>query len=345
MEVLNSNERILVIQTAFLGDAILTLPMIQKLKELYPNYSIDVLCIPTTEEVFRNSPFVNDVIVYDKKYQQKSIKELFLLIKKIRSKNYFKIYSPHRSFRTSIIVLFSGSENTYGFKNASLSFFYKYRIKYDKNVHEVARNLQLIGIDTSNNNWQIYPMLTINRDIEKKIETNIPIKEKNFIAIAPGSLWATKKYPAEYFEVIVNYLVNRNYFVFFIGGKEDQFICENLQEKFNRDSISFANKLNVIETIALLKKCSALICNDSAPTHMGMTAQIPTLTIYCSTIPNFGFYPYNENSKFVSYDNLKCKPCGIHGHKKCPINTFDCGYLLTPQIVIEKLNLLLNSRK
>lgn len=345
MEVLITKEKVLVIQTAFLGDAILTLPMIQKLKEIYPNFSIDVLCIPSTSEIFCNSPFVDEVIIYDKKNRQKSIKELIKLIKNIRRKKYYRIYSPHRSFRTSLIVWLSKSKETFGFDNASLSFFYSHKIFYDKNIHEVARNLQLIGIDTFANNWRIAPIVKINSDIEKKIKEQIPFENKKFAAIAPGSVWATKRYPMEYYEVVVEYLVNQNYFIFFIGGNDDKTLCESLQNKFLQNSISFASKLSVIETITLLKQCSVLICNDSAPTHMGMAAQIPTLTIYCSTMPEFGFYPYNELSKYVSFDDLRCKPCGIHGHKKCPIKTFDCGYLLAPQTIIEKLKLILNTKK
>ena len=51
----------------------------------------------------------------------------------------------------------------------------------------------------------------------------------------------------------------------------------------------------------------------------------PVLTIYCSTVPEFGFYPYNKKSSYISFNDLNCKPCGIHGYEKCPIKSFDCG--------------------
>ena len=102
-----------------------------------------------------------------------------------------------------------------------------------------------------------------------------------------------------------------------------------------------AGDFSLIYTIELLKNTSLLICNDSAPTHLGMCADIPVLTIYCSTVPQFGFYPYNKKSDFISYDNLFCKPCGIHGFNKCPLDTFDCAKLLLPNLVIEKAEKLL----
>jgi heptosyltransferase-2 len=73
-----------------------------------------------------------------------------------------------------------------------------------------------------------------------------------------------------------------------------------------------------------------------------MCADIPVLMLYCSTVPDFGFYPYNKKSYFLSFDELFCKPCGIHGYIKCPLNTFDCGYKLKPEIVISKMKEMIN---
>ncbi|MCX7797901.1 MAG: glycosyltransferase family 9 protein [Melioribacter sp.] len=343
MEILNTGKKILVIQTAFLGDAILTLPMIQKLKEKYNDSMIDVLCIPATSEIFYHSPYVNEVIVYDKKGKQKSLIHLIKLVRKIRNAKYTKIYSPHRSFRTAIIILFSKVKETYGFDNSSLSFVYKYKVHYNKKKHEVERNLNLIGYDTEKNSWRIFPELIFKNEISQKF--NNIISDKKLAAVAPGSVWKTKIYPKEYYKVIIKFLIDTGYFVLLIGGEQDKDLCQEFYMEFKNSSYSFAGMLSPVETISLLKKTSLLICNDSAPTHMGMAARIPTLTIFCSTVPEFGFYPYNPMSDFISYDNLKCKPCGIHGYKNCPIRTFDCGYLLKPEYIIEKLRVMINRRK
>ena len=92
----------------------------------------------------------------------------------------------------------------------------------------------------------------------------------------------------------------------------------------------------------MMRNCDGLICNDSAPTHMGMCADISVLTLYCSTVPEFGFYPYNEKSTYLSLPDLECKPCGIHGHNECPIASFECGVKLSPDLVIKTLQELIN---
>lgn len=335
--------KILVIQTAFLGDAVLTLPMIQKLKEKYPSAEIDVLCIPQTKELFDHSKSVKEVIPYDKRGDQKSFVSFIRLILLIRRKKYSHIYSPHRSFRSSLIVCLSRAGITVGFDNASISFIYGTRIKYVKEKHEVARNLDLIGFDTNNDNWKILPTV----EIDSSLENNTDRITRNFTgkkiaAIAPGSVWKTKIYPRENYIEVIKYLIKKDYFVVLVGGKDDELLCSGIEKEFLESVKSFAGELSIIESVSLLKKCSILISNDSAPTHLGMIANIPTLTIYCSTIPDFGFAPYNDKSNYVSYDDLSCKPCGIHGKNQCPIQTFDCGYKLLPQMVfssLDKMNL------
>lgn len=325
------------IQTAFLGDAVLTLPMLQELKKQKPSCQIFVLCIPSTKEVFENSQSVSEVIVYDKRGSQRSFISYLNLIAQVRSLNFTVVYSPHRSIRSTIISFFSGAKSTVGFDNAGLAMLYKKQITYDKDMHETARNLHLLGIG-KNDGWRkILPKMEIDSEVICKVSGMIKcFTTKKIIAVAPGSIWKTKIYPKEYYKIIIDKLTFSGFNIVLIGGKEDSALCESLAVN-SENALSLAGKLNIKESVALLKNCTALVCNDSAPTHLAMIADIPVLTIYCSTIAGFGFYPYNKKSRYLSFDDLSCKPCGIHGHNECPIKTFDCAHKLVPELVFEKL--------
>jgi len=339
-------EKILVIQTAFIGDALLTLPMIEKLKENFKNSLIDVVCIPSTEEIFSASPFVNEVLVLDKKKKHKSIYNLLKFAKSIKQKQYTRIYSPHRSLRTSLIVMQSGVRETYGFANSAFFHVYKNLVEYSYAKHEVQRNLDLIGFNYISDNWKIIPKLKLNENSSIKIQTFLAenyLSEK-IIAVAPGSVWETKKYPLEHFVEIISHFTDLDYKIILLGGESDKVLCENIARNFEKNVISAGGKFSLVETIEILKNVKLLLTNDSAPTHLGVCADIPVLTIYCSTIPAFGFFPYNKKSFYISYDDLKCKPCGLHGYEKCPISTFDCGYKLKPNIIINKMKEMLSAR-
>ena len=331
-------ERILFIQTAFPGDAILTLPALKQLKNFFPDSSIDVLCIPATKEIFASSPFVDQAVVIDKRGKHKSLLSSYKFVNQLKQNKYTRIYSSHRSLRTSIIVLLLEVRDTFGFDNSTLMHVYKNLIPYKLEKHEVQRNLDLIGFEYDDKNWRIIPEIkSVEQNVEK---VRLFIKQnelnKGFIAIAPGSVWNTKKYPSDYFEVIIKHFVDNKNNVVLIGGENDKSVCENIASKFNDYVFNAAGNFSIVESIELLKSAKLLLSNDSAPTHMGMCADIKVLTIYCSTIPDFGFYPYNLKSSSISFDDLKCKPCGIHGYEACPINTFECAMKLLPEQIILK---------
>jgi heptosyltransferase-2 len=341
----SEEKKILVIQTAFPGDAILTLPLIQELKKKRPEYLIDILCIPLTAEIFLASPHVNSVFPFDKKDKQKSVFAFTRFIKQLRSNNYGIVYSPHRSLRSALIALNLSAKETYGFENSSLKFAFSHAVKYDPAAHEVKRNLEFMESDYSDDKWKIIPEITVTAESKKKVQIFFSVNKINkFITIAPGSVWETKKYPVEYLKQIINYFISRKYKIVLVGGDKDKFLCDDLRNGNEEVVYNAAGDFSFIETVEILKGTSLLICNDSAPTHLGMCADIPVLTIYCSTTSKFGFYPYNNKSAYISIDNLLCKPCGVHGYDHCPTGTFDCAKLLLPNLVIEKAEkLLLNA--
>jgi len=344
VEVLKEMEKFLIIQTAFIGDAILTLPMIQKLKEKYQEVALDVLAIPSTYEIFSSSPYVHEVIIMDKKGKHKSFNSLLNFIKELKKKNYDRIYSPHRSFRSAFITMKLGVKETSGFSNSSFKHVYKNLIEYQPLHHEVQRNLDLINFDYTNEGWKITPEIKVDSEIKEKINTFCESNKikKDLAVIAPGSIWGTKKYPSVNFEEIISHLVKKDFDVVLIGSEKEKILCDNIVSKFDGKVSSTAGMFSLIEVIEFLKKARILISNDSAPTHFGMCANIPVLTIYCSTIPEFGFYPYNKRSQYISYNNLACKPCGIHGYNECPLNNFACGNNLKPDLVISKIEEMIN---
>ncbi len=339
---MSSDKKILIIQTAFPGDALLTLPFIQELKKKNPDYLIDVLCIPVTAEIFAASPYINESIPLAKRGEQKSFFAFLKFIKSIKSNNFDIVYSPHRSFRSALIALNISAKESYGFDNSTFKFAFKSLVKYDYSAHEIKRNLEFIEGNYDEDKWKIIPEIVVSVESENKINKFLSDSGiKKFIAIAPGSVWATKKYPVEYYKRITSHFSESHYGIILVGGKEDKDICESIKAENNKNVFISAGEFSFIETIELLKYSSLLICNDSAPTHLGMCADIRVLTIYCSTSPQFGFYPYNSKSDYISYDNLFCKPCGIHGYDHCPLGTFDCAKSLLPEMVIKKAERLL----
>ncbi len=335
-------EKILVIQTAFIGDAILTLPMIEKLAQKYPSAVIDVIAIPSTGEIFRNSPFVNEVLIFEKRGKHKSLRGIFRFASELKKRNYSRLFSPHRSFRTSLLVLLSGIGDTSGFNTSSMSFVYKNRIQYRTDFHEVRRLLEIAGFETDADNWKMLPEIKESRETMEKIDSLFTGLGNNIIAMAPGSVWETKKYPAESYIELAKMFIEKGYRVLLLGSSQDEELCCRIAAQCQGGALCLAGKYSLTESVYILKKCRLLISNDSAPTHMSLMARIPVVTLFCSTLPSFGFYPYHSGSIYLSYELLSCKPCGIHGLKKCPLGTFECAFKLAPAFVFEQAKQLLS---
>jgi heptosyltransferase-2 len=341
MEILN--RRILVLQTAFLGDAILSLPFLQELSKKNPDSQIDVITIPGCVEIFAACPAVSNVFVLDKHGAHKSLFTTLAFAKRFSPRNYSALYSLHRSLRSTLFARATGIPETFGFDTSALSFLYRHKIIYHREQHEVQRLLAFLQDETLLASWQVLPDMWLTaKQKEFVAEILSPVnRNKRWIAVAPGSVWQTKRYPELFFKRIIDYFSDGGYEILLLGGKAEADLCETF---CTRDGVyNFAGKVSIVESKLIVEQSALLLTNDSATTHVGMAANAKTLTIYCSTVPSIGFYPYNEGSAWIGKDDLPCKPCGIHGHRACPEKHFKCGLELFPETIICKMENMLAS--
>ncbi|MBS1515713.1 MAG: glycosyltransferase family 9 protein [Bacteroidetes bacterium] len=327
------NKRILIIQTAFLGDVILTLPLVQVLKKHLPDSHIDFLCIPSVKDLFKHNPLINKLIVYDKRGE-----DTFGRIKNEIKGNYDVVISPHRSARSALLAFSTKAKQRITFNKSSLIFLYTNKVKYETGIHEIQRNISLLnplGIDEKE---IIKPELFIG-DEERKVADNLFNEysiSNSAIALAPGSVWFTKRYPKEKFGRLLELLKQTNEKVFLIGGESDRELGDFLiSYSQNENVINTAGKLNVLESAELIRRCRLLITNDSAPLHLANSVGTKVVSLWGATIPQFGFFPYGENDIIIETEGLKCRPCSIHGGDKCPIGTFDCMRSISEEKICE----------
>ncbi|MEZ4691897.1 MAG: glycosyltransferase family 9 protein [Ignavibacteria bacterium] len=264
------------------------------------------------------------------------------MIKKLRRSKYNIVISPHRSFRSTLISYFSGAKKTISFDTSAMSFLYNKKVKYQKEIHEIQRNLGLLkplGIDELN---IIRPELFISSLIKEKIsnyllKNNIQSGEK-FICIAPGSVWYTKRYPKEKFTELCDLLADRNIKIFLTGGSADKHISEYiLKNSVNENIIDATGEFTFKESAELINRAELLLTNDSAPLHLANAVGTRVLAIFGATIPAFGFYPYGKDDKVFEINGLKCRPCSIHGGNECPVKTFECMERINALTIFENI--------
>lgn len=338
-------KRFLVFQTAFLGDVILTLPMIQILHNKFPSAEIDVVTTPKAAEFLHNHPAIKNIIQYDKRGSQKGLSGIFVLASLLRQKNYDVAVVPHRSFRTAMVIALSGIKERIGFSNASGRFFYNHIAEYVKSKHEIERNYSLLssfGITVNHKEYpSLYPSLEDKNTIDRFLFDREILQQGKMIAIAPGSVWNTKRWLIERFTELSKLLANDGFEILIVGGKDDaelgRAIIGSAKHKHIHDA---TGKLSLLQSAELIGRCRTLVTNDSAPLHIGVAMRTPVVAIFGATIPEFGFAPYGENDLVIETKGLDCRPCAIHGGDKCPIGTFVCMKNIKAGVVFEKVKKL-----
>lgn len=317
-------QKILIIQTAFIGDVILATPLIGNLKTQFPIAKIDFLVKNGNQSLLKNDPNLNEVFVFDKK---KKIASILELLKKIRANNYDLVINLHRFASSGILTFLSGAKQKLGFKKNPFSFAYTQSFSHEigNGKHEVDRNLELIKHLVTNLTRQpkLYPSTA---DFEAvKI-----YKSKNYYCLAPASVWFTKQAPKEIWLKLIAKLRAENATIYLLGGPDDWDLCEEIKSKTDSEQlINLAGKLSLMQSAALIKDAKRNFVNDSGPLHLSSAMNAPVSVFFCSTTPLFGFGPLSDDSEIIEVKNLECRPCGLHGHKACPKGNFRCGNELT----------------
>jgi heptosyltransferase-2 len=315
-------KHILVIQTAFIGDAILATSLLETLNVGLPDARIDLLLRKGNEGLFKAHPYVNNVLIWDKRGGK--YRSLFSLLKQIRRTKYDCVINLQRYGATGLLTAFSAAKTTIGFdKNPfSLLFTHRYNHRFEAGIHEIDRNHLLAGPLTNvpMQKPKLYPTASDYQRVKE-------YQEHTYCCIAPTSVWFTKQFPVTQWAKLIGQLPS-SHTIYLLGAPGDVAVANELiglSEKTN--VINLCGKLSFLESAALMEGALLNYVNDSAPMHLCSAVDAPVCAVYCSTVPEFGYGPLSTRSHIAQIEKkLPCRPCGIHGHRSCPEGHFECAH-------------------
>ncbi len=315
-------KKILIIQTAFLGDVVLATPLIEKVNALWPAAEIDFLLRKGNESLLENHPLLRKVIIRNK--AEGKWKSLRKVMREVRRERYDLVINVHRFLSSGLVAGFSRGKHICGFDKNPLSWLYHHKSPHiisesEPGVHEVERNLSLLQHlteDTSGAPMRLYPSEEDFRSV---------VVPGRYVCIAPTSVWFSKQWPAARWVGLIETL-DKNLTVFLLGAPSDRKACEAIAQKANHPQIEVkAGELSLLQSAALMKGAAMNYVNDSAPMHLASSVDAPVTSVFLSTVPRFGFGPRSSRSYTVETpQSLTCRPCGLHGFKECPQGHFRC---------------------
>jgi heptosyltransferase-2 len=326
--------RILVVHTAFIGDIVLMMPMVQIMRKKFPASSIGLVVVPAVADLVRAHPGVSEVIIYDKRGVHRGIGGFLALTRTLRERQYDVAIVPHRSLRSACMVRLARIRRRIGFTTSAGALLFTDRVPYRPGDHEIDRDIQLLEPLLGAVEKRELPVLGVGEEGLSAAERVLASAEQHFpgfirrpvIALAPGSVWNTKRWPAESFAILAGMLARDGLGVLLLGGESDRELCDRVVGLVADGSlvVNAAGQLSLTGSVALLRRCRVVVSNDSAPAHLAMGAGTPVIALFGPTVPAIGFAPVGPHDRVVEVAGLPCRPCQIHGGSECPIGSFEC---------------------
>jgi heptosyltransferase-2 len=308
-------QRVLFIQTAFIGDAILGTAAVSALHD--QGFQVDVLVRKGNEIFYQDQPNVNQVWVWDKKSKWKS---WWSLLKSVRKVKYDEVFLAQRFFTMGAFALLCRANKTNGYKQGWWSIFFDVRIphRWGNNVHEVERLMDLVG-----SNKRFRPSLVVEKHA-------VALPDSPYITISPASVWKTKQAPMTVWQQVLDQHVDKKVLV--MGGPADQVFLKGCLQQWQHPNMEIkAGQYSLLQSGYVMKHALMNYVNDSGPLHLCSATNAPVTAFFCSTIPAFGFGPLSDSAVVIeTHEILDCRPCGMHGHAQCPKGHFKCGNIVLP---------------
>jgi lipopolysaccharide heptosyltransferase II len=339
-------EKTLVLQTSFLGDTVLTLPLIAEVRRRFPVKHLSVLCLPSSGELLQGHPAIDQIIVDDKKAANRGWLGMRRTAVRLMPEKFTAALTPHKSLRSALILYLAGISHRVGFRESRGWFLFHQRAMRDPALHDVERNLSVLrvfGLAPEQCQRALdLPISPSTRDGVNQKLRNLGVNDTDpIVGVSPGSVWPTKRWSTAGFARLIRMLRQRQgYQILLFGGVEDGAVVQDVLRRSGAAAVNLVQQIGLRELAAAIDRCHVFVTNDSGPMHVAVARRVPTVAVFCATTPDLGFYPYTDNA-IVVQRNLPCRPCASHGGRRCPLGTEACIQEISAEVVVSAVEKLL----
>jgi heptosyltransferase-2 len=331
--------RILIFNSAFPGDIVLTTPLIRAVYERFPGAYLAFCTTPAGVRLLAGLSYLDRLIVYDKHGSQRGLFGMLQTALRIRREQFDLVISAHRSARSALLLKMAGIGVRVGFQQSAWPWLYSVRVPRKREFHETERNLSLLapfGVDMSKvSNRPVLPVTGEEANhVFGQLGVGLPRGSGPLVVVSPGSVWGTKRWIAERFAQLIDLLVEMyRARVIIVGSPLDREQADRLIAACKSRLLDLVGLTELRELCALVRKADLLVTGDSAPMHIAWAFDIPTVAIFGSTTPDLGFASLSGFCRVVEVKGLECRPCSDHGPKRCPLGHFHCMQGVTVDMV------------
>jgi len=329
-------------QTAFLGDAVLTLPFIKALALRFPDAEIHLFVRKGVEPLFAGQPELAGVHGFDKRGAQKGMGAARSFGAELGRQGFDLWISAHTSMRSAVVSISTGIKDRIGYDAPWYNrFVYSKTVKRRFEEKEEVERLLALGEPLGIPGTAPDVMLEFPADKIREAEDFFKgLGDGPVVGVHPGSTWATKKWPEQSFAQVIDKCIADGLKVIMFGGPDEKELCWSvLSLCASADRvIDLSGKLGLQKLAAYIRQLDVYLTNDSGPMHIAWIQKVPVVAMFGPTIRKFGFFPRGEDSTVLeSPEQLTCRPCGLHGGKTCPEKHHKCMTDITVEMVFNEI--------
>ncbi|MBN2288142.1 MAG: lipopolysaccharide heptosyltransferase II [Candidatus Glassbacteria bacterium] len=333
-------DRILIFNSAFPGDIVLTTPLIRAAYQSFPGASLTFCTTEAGASLLAGMSYLDSLIVYDKHGRDKGTWGMLKTAARLRRESFDLVFAAHRSARTAMLLALAGIPVRVGFQHGSASWLYTHLAKRRPGAHETERNLSLLGpLGIELGELSRKPVLPVTGEeanhVFGHLGVGLPRGRGPLVIVAPGSVWGTKQWFADRFAGLIELLTAAHAArVIMVGSPLDRAQADKVADACRCEFLDLVGMTDLRGLTALIRKADLVITGDSAPMHIAWAMDTPAVAIFGATTPELGFAPLSGRCRVVEIKSLECRPCSEHGPRNCPLGHFRCMSGITVDMVM-----------
>ena len=342
-----TREAILVKATNWIGDLVMSLPALEGVRKSFPKAHITVLVRPPLDELLRGNPNVDEIMLYDKKGVHKGAAGLARIVREVRARKFKKAILFQNAFEAALITFLARIPERMGYTTDNRGMLLTKGVKLSdktraKHQVEYYRDLlAALGLDTNGET----PKLYLTKEEKKRADETLASLgvpgDGVLIGVNPGAQYGVaKKWHPERFGAVADRLVSEfGAKIIIFGGPSDVTAAKAVQASMRREAVNLSGQTSIRELMALVRRCSLFITNDSGPMHISAALGVPTLAVFGSTNPS-ATGPASRKGRVVR-EPVQCSPCL---KRMCPQKHYLCMERVKPEKVIRAAAEMLRER-
>ncbi|MDE2179313.1 MAG: putative lipopolysaccharide heptosyltransferase III [candidate division NC10 bacterium] len=321
-------DRILVIKLRYLGDVLLSTPVLAALRAAFPKARLSMLVNPGTEAMVTENPHLDEVLIAER---DRSPRRQLRFAAALRRRRFDLVLDLTDGDRSAILSRLTGAAIRVGFNREGRwrGRLYTHVVPVQEQPIPMIRQhlmaLEVLGIPVAPS----LPVLRVRKSDEAAAGTALAAiaiaPGERFVAVHPGARWWFKSWPAERFADLVEFIQGKlGLKVVLLGGDQEQGIAQAILEQVETGCRSLVGRLGLLELAALLRQATLFVGNDNGPMHIAAAMGTPVVGLFGPADPRV-WGPAGQGHATI-YKGIDCRPCFPSG---CRRGEENCMRLIT----------------